>query len=686
MGELNDSAAHRRVSPRLQNVPAEKRPFYGSPKRMADETKDGVIRTKKTKVAKPPKPPVQSSKPEAEPSKGEVTMESSESKVTLESGESKDCVDWSWYTAADLPLTDENGVSYTARVRETLRAFNLHYLHHVQEEEKRCCKPEIDNHLQNGSPIKSPSKKPPKGPSMSPSKKTDKKNDDEPKKQSKRPDLKALSEMLKENQILFPEKQIGHLPGIAVGHQFYSRAEMVALRFHSHWLNGIDFVGESKGKVEKFRGYKLPFALTIVVSGQYEDDVDNAEEIVYTGQGGNDLLGNKQQIADQVMKRGNLALKNNMDQGIPVRVVRGHDCVNSYTSKVYTYDGLYKVNNYWAEKGVAGFTVFKYRLKRLPGQDSLRSKQVNFVRARGSKVHAELPGLVCKDICNGLENICIPATNVIDKPPIAPEGLKYINSIIVEKDVNIPPNAPGCSCKGNCTNPLTCSCAQLNGGDFPYVSKDGGRLIEAKAVVFECGPNCGCGPGCVNRSSQRGMKHRLEVFRTDYKGWGVRSWDFIPSGAPVCEYIGVLRKTDEVDSLLGNEYIFEIDCWHTMHGIGSREKRMCDVTIPNGDAESGFSKLSESEPEFCIDAASHGNVTRYINHSCEPNLFVQCVLSSHHDVRLARIVLFAADNIPPLQELSYDYGYELDSVVGLDGKIKQLACHCGAVGCRKRLY
>ncbi|KAB2625023.1 histone-lysine N-methyltransferase [Pyrus ussuriensis x Pyrus communis] len=676
MGELNNSAAHRRVSPRLQNVPAEKRPFYGSPKRTADESENDAVRTKRTKVAKPPKPPAQSSKPEAEPSKG---------KVILESGEGKDCVDWSWYTGADLPLTDGNGVSYTARVRETLRVFNLHYLHYVQEEEKRCRRPEFDKHLQNGSPVKSPSKKPPKGPSTSPSKESDKKKDDEPKKQSKRPDLKALSEMLKKNQILFPEKKIGHLPGIAVGHQFYSRAEMVAIGFHSHWLSGIDCVGESKGK-EKFRGYELPFALTVVVSGQYEDDVDNSDEVVYTGQGGNDLLGNKQQIADQVMKRGNLALKNNMEQGIPVRVVRGHDCINSYTSKVYTYDGLYKVNNYWTDKGVAGFTVFKYRLKRLPGQDNLCSKQVNFVRARGSKVQAELPGLVCKDISNGQENICIPATNVIDKPPVAPEGLTYTNSIIVEKDVNIPTNAPGCSCKGNCTNPLTCSCARLNGDDFPYVSKDGGRLIEAKAVVFECGPNCGCGPGCVNRTSQRGIKHRLEVFRTDYKGWGVRSWDFIPSGAPVCEYTGVLRKTDEVDGLLGNEYIFEIDCWHTMHGIGSREKRMCDVTIPNGDAESGFSKLSESEPEFCIDAGSHGNVARYINHSCEPNLFVQCVLSSHRDVRLARIVLFAADNIPPLQELTYDYGYELDSVVGLDGKIKRLACHCGAVGCRKRLY
>lgn len=54
-------------------------------------------------------------------------------------------------------------------------------------------------------------------------------------------------------------------------------------------------------------------------------------------------------------------------------------------------------------------------------------------------------------------------------------------------------------------------------------------------------------------------------------------------------------------------------------------------------------------PEFCIDAGSVGNIARFINHSCEPNLFVQCVLSSHQDIKLARVVLFAADNIPPLQ-------------------------------------
>nr|GFB56017.1 histone-lysine N-methyltransferase, H3 lysine-9 specific SUVH4 [Tanacetum cinerariifolium] len=73
-------------------------------------------------------------------------------------------------------------------------------------------------------------------------------------------------------------------------------------------------------------------------------------------------------------------------------------------------------------------------------------------------------------------------------------------------------------------------------------------LIEPKGVVYECGPKCACGPSCVNRTTQRGLKHRLEVYKTPMKGWAVRSWDFIPSGAFVCEYIGVLKKAEDVNN------------------------------------------------------------------------------------------------------------------------------------------
>lgn len=548
----------------------------------------------------------------------------------------------------DLETGCNNGharVNDSVMVKETLRVFTTFYLRFVQ----------------NGNAY-----------------------DDHAKSLTKRPDLKAISEMVRSNKILY-RKKIGHLPGIKVGQQFLSRAEMVAVGLHGDWLNGIDYIGETC-KMEEYRKFTLPVAVSIILSGQYEDDVDNLE-VVYAGQSGNGLLGNKRQIKYQVMCRGNLVLKNNMDQDLPIRVIRGHKCAGSYTHKIYTYDGLYKVDHCWNERSAFGFNVFKYRLRQIEGQPKLVTNQVDFARQLVSKGCSELNGLVCKDLSGGQENICIPATNVCDVLPVAPSGFKYIKSNRVAKNVIIPPNAPGCNCKGKCTNAEKCSCARLNGNDFPYVHHDGGRLVEPRDVVFECGPRCGCGPSCLNRTSQRGLKYQLEVYRTKDKGWAVRSRDLIPSGAPVCEYIGILRKSDELDNVSGNDYIFDIDCWQTMNGIGGRERRLRDVSIPSSNhAKERNDHISETGPEFCIDAGLYGNVARFINHSCEPNLFVQCVLSSHHDVRLARVVLFAADNILPMQELTYDYGYELDSVTGPDGKIKELPCYCGTADCRKRLY
>lgn len=61
--------------------------------------------------------------------------------------------------------------------------------------------------------------------------------------------------------------------------------------------------------MQKYPEYSLPITVAIVMSGQYEDDRDNSEDVIYTGQGGNNLLGDKRQIKDQVMQRGNLGLK-----------------------------------------------------------------------------------------------------------------------------------------------------------------------------------------------------------------------------------------------------------------------------------------------------------------------------------------------------------------------------------------
>lgn len=144
-------------------------------------------------------------------------------------------------------------------------------------------------------------------------------------------------------------------------------------------------------------------------------------------------------------------------------------------------------------------------------------------------------------------------------------------------------------------------------------------------------------------------------------------------------------KTEDADDINENDYIFELDCLQTMKGIGARQRRILSQGKDCKDNQDDADKLVADQPEYCINAGSSGNVSRFINHSCEPNLFVQCVLNTHHDLSQPRIFLFASDNIHPLQELTYDYGYELDSVV-INGKVKKQPCYCGAHGCRKRLY
>ncbi|XP_024522726.1 histone-lysine N-methyltransferase, H3 lysine-9 specific SUVH4 [Selaginella moellendorffii] len=537
-----------------------------------------------------------------------------------------------------------------AKVKNNLRIFNMCYLQAIKEEQERCKK------MRNAS---------------------------------QRPDLKAISKMLRMNAILFPEKRIGDLPGVKVGDTFFSRAELVSVGIHKHWINGIDYIGKGDND---HKTYNLPLAISIVMSGGYEDDVDNSDDVIYTGQGGNNLAGDRRQMKHQEMKRGNLALKNSIEEGNPVRVFRGHDLRHSYTKRVYTYDGLYKVVDYWAERGISGFKVYKFKLRRCEGQPALTTEQVRFCRGKLPVAPSER-GLVCKDISNGLEVLPVPVSNLVDNPPCAPDGYRYINKIEIDDGIVLPPPALGCSCKGLCVDPKTCSCAKRNGHTFPYVDSHGGRLAVPLDAVYECGPNCGCGPACINRVTQRGLRYRLEVYKTQHKGWAVRSWDSIPAGAPVCEYFGKVIKSDSLD-VKSDVYLFDLDCIQTMRGVDGRQRRWGDLNkfldYQNGKVSCESRDAEDAEhhgqAEFCLDGGECGAVARFINHSCEPNLFIQCVLSTHHDMRIPRIVLFAADNIAPLQELSYDYGYALNSVVDSDGLVKKLPCYCGALSCRKRLY
>ena len=62
---------------------------------------------------------------------------------------------------------------------------------------------------------------------------------------------------------------------------------------------------------------------------------------------------------------------------------------------------------------------------------------------------------------------------------------------------------------------------------------------------------------------------------------------------------------------------------------------------------------------FVMDAHLKGNVSRFYNHSCSPNVFVQNVFVESVDVRFPWVAFFTATHIKAGTELVWDYSYEV---------------------------
>ncbi|KAI3992848.1 hypothetical protein MKX01_028147 [Papaver californicum] len=507
------------------------------------------------------------------------------------------------------PVSNNDGVVTRSKVRETLRLFQAMFRKSLQEEESKL--------KVAGTP-------------------------------SKRIDLLTVKEMRKQEKwVNTGNKILGHVPGVEVGDEFHYRVELSIIGLHGPFQGGIDYVKKGGKYV----------ATSVVSSGGY-DDIDNFDVLLYSGQGGNPVGRNKK-AEDQKLERGNLALKNSIDEKSPVRVIRGFKEMKGPDSKMvitYTYDGLYLVKRYWQEKGRHGNNVYMFELRRIPGQPELALRQVQ--KSQKSKVRE---GLCVDDISQGEEKMRICAVNTLDseKPP----QFKYIAKMKYPLRHNLIPLKWGCECTDGCSDSEKCLCTVKNEGEIPY--NHNGSIVEAKTLVYECGPLCKCPPSCHNRVSQHGIKFQLEIFKTKSRGWGVRSLNSIPSGRFICEYTGELLAEKEADQRTGNdEYLFDL-----------------------GNSKNSNQSISCVEDEgFTIDALEYGSVGRFINHSCSPNLVAQNVLYDHDDKRMPHIMLFAGENIPPLQELTYDYNYVVDSVHDSAGNIKIKECYCGSIGCTGRMY
>uniref|UniRef100_A0ACD5TA12 Uncharacterized protein n=3 Tax=Avena sativa TaxID=4498 RepID=A0ACD5TA12_AVESA len=455
-------------------------------------------------------------------------------------------------------------------------------------------------------------------------------------------------------------KKVGTAPGVEIGDIFYFRMELCIIGLHAPSMGGIDYMSAKFGNDED------SVAICIVAAGGYENEDDDADTLVYSGSGGNSK--NTEEMHDQKLERGNLALERSSHRKNEIRVVRGFKDPARLSGKIYIYDGLYKIQESWKEKSKFGTNCFKYRLQREPGQpDGLARWKMTQQWIQNASTRGRV---LLHDLSSGAETIPVCLVNEVDHEK-GPGRFTYTNEVKYLRPLSSMRPLQGCHCQSVCLpGDSNCACGQRNGGDQPYNSP--GVLVCRKPVIYECGEACHCTLNCRNRVSQKENMYHFEVFRTTNRGWGLRCWDPIRAGEFICEYTG--EVIDELKANLDDsedDYIFQAVC------PGEKTLKW-NFGIELLGEESTYVSADEFEPlPIKISAKSRGNVSRFMNHSCSPNVFWQPVQYNHGDDKHPHIMFFALNHIPPMTELTYDYG-----VVGAEPSRRTRNCLCASSTCR----
>ncbi|XP_070207967.1 histone-lysine N-methyltransferase ASH1L-like isoform X2 [Littorina saxatilis] len=189
--------------------------------------------------------------------------------------------------------------------------------------------------------------------------------------------------------------------------------------------------------------------------------------------------------------------------------------------------------------------------------------------------------------------------------------------------------------------PHPCNCKK------PANPQEKGCLDDClnRVVFTECtSETCPCENQCSNRRIQRqDWAPALEKFLTEDRGFGVRTLKPIEEDRIILEYLGEVVSETEFRRRMTEEYAN--DSHHYCLNMDGR-------TV--------------------IDGYRMGNITRFVNHSCEPN----CEMQKWNVNGLYHMVLLTLREIKPNEEISYDYNFHSFNLEA------QQACRCGSSQCR----
>lgn len=195
-------------------------------------------------------------------------------------------------------------------------------------------------------------------------------------------------------------------------------------------------------------------------------------------------------------------------------------------------------------------------------------------------------------------------------------------------------------CKANKT--MKCDCTiteeEVKNGEMGCQYNCINRLL-----YIECGPKCYCGEYCDNQQFQRYNYSNCSVFDTVVKGFGIRADQDIAAETFIIEYVGEVLDNKQFEK---------------------RAKKYSE----NKNVHYYFMALKSNA---IIDATKKGNISRFINHSCDPNAETQKWTVNGE----LRVGFFSKKDIKAGEEITFDYQYQRY------GKEAQ-QCFCEAPNCR----
>ncbi|TPP63923.1 Histone-lysine N-methyltransferase [Fasciola gigantica] len=241
------------------------------------------------------------------------------------------------------------------------------------------------------------------------------------------------------------------------------------------------------------------------------------------------------------------------------------------------------------------------------------------------------------------------------------------NMVLIESNVQ-KAEASKIASLGSC-----CTCK--SSGDSSVVKKctQETQCLNVMASVECTRQRCSFGDkDCGNRRfcklNQKSEHDLFNVVRTVNRGYGVKTTVSFSQHALVMEFRGEVVDLDEA-----NRRLVEALGPSALANLNSSRK--------------GCQPLNESyvirlgpDRDLALDAACRGNLARFINHSCEPNLAAECWVVDG----CPRLGLFATRTIDPNEELTLDYVLADFLSTGLMGS--HCLCLCGTDTCVSTLH